>query len=229
MNIVSVLEHAHGKLLKVHNDYLIFRPGTLPLLLEIASLSQESQPLIFLGNGSLKNEKTIYLNSFDEFMNSVSFWCTFAGGFCIWKSDYSKHREIKINRMFPHTSLLFANFSKSSFWVDNSLFFDNHPIKAKGGYNVFNVFAVQFLDLIIECKAKKIISEITFKKIKRDLFFNFLVRWYCTMFFQQSTFTFDTRDARKSITTYYSTFEYFLLIFLARLRSVGYFALRFLN
>jgi len=214
MNIITVLNLARGELLKVINDYTIFNNNTLETLLLLVESNIETKPQIFLGNGILKSKSKRYCFSFDRFLSIISYWCTFVGGYCVWKEDFNLIKYKAVNEMFPHTSLLFLLTNKKKYLIDNKILFTNQELKTKGGYNLFNVFSVQFFDMLVSIKNKGCITEITFKKIKKDMFYHFFIVWYYKLVIKKSNqFHFEYKDIKKYFNVHYSFFDYIKLCF----------------
>ena len=222
MNIISVLGLARGKLCKVVNDYLVLNKGTLNRLVTLAEEHNAEDTFFFFANGFVKGKKDTQVDSFDKFIDKISYWCTFVGGFCIWKKDFDLLKDCEINKMFPHTSLLFQMVSKKKYIIIHGVFFENQKVEKKGGYDLFNVFAVQFLNMLSSLKDNSLISPITFKHIKRDLFYNFLVMWYYKLLFDKdNAFSFEFKNIKKDIQTYYSYWDYIKLCVLGRMYFIN--------
>ncbi|RXM42306.1 hypothetical protein [Flavobacterium sp. YO12] len=113
--------------------------------------------------------------------------------------------------MFPHTSLLMMQHSKQKFAIVDKMYFVNQEVSKKGGYNLFRVFAVDYLNIMKLAESNKIISEITFEKIKQDLFSDFLVSWYCNTKICKNNYTFSLDKIGESLCVYYGKTGFYKL------------------
>jgi glycosyltransferase involved in cell wall biosynthesis len=227
LNILSVLNMANGEFCKVVNDYTTFNKDTLKNLISIVEENIEHKPQIFFGQGFLKYKQES-CSSFDIFLSKVSYWCTYVACFSIWKSDFDVIKDQQCNKMFPHTSLLFLLNKKNKYLINNNCQFSNLDLKSKGGYDLFEVFGVQFLNMVEAEKNKGYVSNNTFTYIKKDLFYNFFIVWYYTLEISKNVrFHFDHKDIKKSFSVHYSPHEYTLLCILGYLHIFVIFSKKF--
>jgi len=219
LNIISALELGKGMLLKLQNDYSEFKNGSLIKLLEIIRNYKKTKPLLFFGNLSLKNIQVKEYKSFDEFIYELSYYSTWSTSFSIWNSDFHYCTDINVNTMFPHTSLLFEQNQKDLYVINNEELFSNQNISKKGGYNLFNTFAVVYLKMLEDIYNENLISIKTFNHIKSDLYYNFLIDWYYKTKIQKNEYTFDLLEIKKSMNVYYSSMAYTKMIVLAYMQA----------
>lgn len=219
LNSMNALKIGKGLLLKLHNDYTTLNKGALVEMISFVKEVVTLKPLIFFSNFELRNNKITACNSFDTFSYEVSFLNTWSTCFAIWKEDFDKQSKMPVNQIFPHTSLLLAQHQKSSFIVNDTLLFGNQDIPKKGGYNLFEAFACQYLEMMEGCLRENQITEHTFKHIKQDLFKNFLVPWYYNTKIATNQYTFNLSGIEASIKKYYSETHYYLMILEAYKRA----------
>ncbi len=135
----------------------------------------------------------MYTN-FDSFLYEISYFSTWSTAFGIWKADFNSmmKKEIELDKMFPHTSLLFSMYEKNEFIVDNSMYFDNQDVGKKGGYNLPETFGTRYLGMCETLLNDGKISDRTYLKIKEGIL-NFIANWYVniTYFSEKYTFSFD--------------------------------------
>lgn len=214
MNILEALNNGTGQLLKLHNNYTkIDNPSSLISLIECVKVNEKNKPLIFFTNGNLKNCYTKLYSNYDKFIYDLSFWNTWAMGFSIWKEDFDKYKNSDLNPMFPHTSLLlYHENSNKCYLINNKIYFINQVVSNKGGYDLFKTFCVDYLGMIKMSLIKNKISKKTFNKIKRDLYFKFLIQWYYNTKRVKNDFTFVNVNIKKSITVFYSPIHYYMLV-----------------
>lgn len=216
LNSINALELGNGKLLKLHNNYTMFSMNSLEKLIAFTKDNLAQKPLIFFAQGELGSITIKSHDAFDDFLMDVSFWITWSSGFSIWKEDFLKLKDKEVNNMFPHTSLLLFQNKKEKYVINNFKYFNNQHIPGKGGYNLFNVFAVVFLNMVYALKSSRDIRHQTFEKIKHDLYY-FLIPWYYNTKIAKNDYTYDLTDIKSSVCTYYTELEYKKLVVLAYL------------
>lgn len=215
LNSFDVLKFGNGMFLKLHNNYTMFRKGSLKkMIIEIKENSIE-KPVLFYTNGLRQFGKAERFESYDAFMYRLSYFSSWSSGFGIWKEEFENIKNIvEINNYFPQTSLLLTQTQKSNYIINDVPLFDNQDIPKKGGYNIFKVFSVDYVSLIEDAYNRKEISKKTFKKIKTDLLLNYIsVRYFKTVIARMDNF--EKNDIKESIKIHYSTLMYYLMILTA--------------
>lgn len=230
LNSINALKLGSGKFLKLHNNYTLFSNQGLSKFVSFVKQEELLKPLIFFKSSGI--DKLRRYNSFDAFNSDLSFWSSWSSGFSIWKEDFSKISDIEVNKMFPHTSLFFSQYSKDSFVINDYVYFENQEVPKKGGYNLFRTFAVDYLGMIEQTMIKNYISIKTFEKIKEDLFFNFLTSWYYNTKISKNEYTFNLDNIRENLQIYYGRYSYPKMLFFSYLfavKKIGYFSLKFIK
>ena len=121
---------------------------------------------------------------------------------------------MEIDKYFPQTSLLLSQSYKHDFAIDDRSLFEDQHVPKKGGYNIFKVFSIDFLNLIHDACVHGTISEKTYKKIKRDLLYKYLsVRYFKTVIARLDNF--EHIGIKKNITVYYAKWQYILMLLVA--------------
>lgn len=218
LNSINALTMGNGQFLKLHNNYTMFTSEGLEKLVSFIKQEYDNKPVVFFKNSGKKG--IVFHNSFDEFCSDLSFWNSWSTGFSIWKTDFEDVVKVNLNAMFPHTSLLLLQSSKEKFLINDEIYFANQDVPKKGGYNLFRVFAVTYLEMMEEQKIKGSISGKSFEKIKKDLFFDFLIDWYCNTKLFKNEYTFDLKGIKESVSVYYGTKGYFKLKFLSQVHFI---------
>ncbi|MEO6524907.1 MAG: glycosyltransferase [Mucilaginibacter sp.] len=215
LNIMNALKIGNGNFLKLHNDYCEFCEDGLQQMVDLVKNSVKTQPVLFFPNGNVKINKIEGFDSFNGFMYSISFYSSWSSALGIWKTDFERIKNIDVEPMFPHASLLFALSDKPSYLVNNNVLVKYQEVNTKGGYNLFETFAVIYLGMIKGCLQKKQITLSTFQHIKSDLLINFLSLWYCKTKILANQYTFTLSGIKSSIKIYYSNMSYFSMVLLA--------------
>ncbi|OXA92186.1 glycosyltransferase family 2 protein [Flavobacterium hercynium] len=210
LNSINALKLGQGDFLKLHNNYTAFTDQGLTQLMAFIKGEYVMKPLVFftnLGKDSLKK-----YNSFDEFNSELSFWNSWSSGFSIWKKDFDKISNVEVNKMFPHTSLFLLQYSKKSYIKNDVVYFNNQEVSKKGGYDLFKTFAVDYLRMIEQATLEGNLSNETFNKIKKDLYFDFLISWYQNTKILKNDYTFQLDNIKESLAVYYSKNSYYKLV-----------------
>lgn len=215
LNSLYVLKFGNGHLLKLHNNYTQLKQGSLKLIIEDAKKNIDEKPLIFYTDGLKQSGRIERFHSFDNFMYHLSYFSSWSTGFSIWKEDLDKFADyIEINNYFPQTSLLLAQTKKSTYIINDLSLFYNQKVPKKGGYNIFKVFAVDYIKLIEESFQKKAITKNSFEKIKKELLLKYLsVRYFKTVLMKMDNF--EKSNIKNNIEIYYSHIDYYMMVFFA--------------
>ena len=179
-NSIESLKMGTGKYLKLHNNYTKFQNGNFEKFLKTIAGNEESKAVMFFTFGSIKQDsECIKYDSFDSFLDAISYYSTWSTSFGIWKPDFDNvmAQNIGLDKMFPHTSLLFGLCDKGEFVVDNTRYFDNQDVGKKGGYNLPETFGTRYLGMCQKLVSESKITEQTFQKIKSDIL-QFIAEWY---------------------------------------------------
>lgn len=203
LNSINALTMGKGQFLKLHNNYTMFTSDGLEKFVSFIKQEYIIKPVVFFKNSG-KNGIRNY-DSFDLFCSDLSFWNSWSTGFSIWKTDFDNIIKNNLNSMFPHTSLLLLQYSKEKFLINDEIYFTNQDVPKKGGYNLFRVFAVTYLEMMEEQKINGNLSFKSFEKIKKNLFYDFLINWYCNTKLFKNEYTFDLEGIEKSMSVYYGT------------------------
>ena len=150
MNSTEALKYGNGLFIKLHNDYSMFKEGSLQKLIDQVKSNIEEKPLIFY---SLRGKKVNqFYSDFDSFMRDINYLSTWSTSFAIWKEDLDHilDEDINPNYMYPHTTIMFNEHYKKSFLVDDYVYFENVEPKKKGGYNLVDNFVRIYLTMVEE-------------------------------------------------------------------------------
>lgn len=214
-NSFYALSYGKGEYLKLNNNYTMFRRGTLKLLISQLKKMKATQTQVIYTNGLRQKKTFIQYNSFDDYMFGLSYFSSWSAGYGMWKDDFDRVKDyVELDKYFPQTSLLLSQDYKKSFALDDRVLFEDQHVPKKGGYNIFKVFSVDFVSLIMGAYSSRKISERTYKKIKSDLLYQYLsVRYFKTVIARLDNF--EHTNIRQSITTNYSLFQYYFMLLVA--------------
>jgi acetyltransferase-like isoleucine patch superfamily enzyme len=154
-NFERVLRQARGQFRKLQNDSFGIQTGLLECLVRILSSLQETKPVIFLVNEEPKSDEETLRHSYsiDEFLNAVSFKCTWIGGFGIWAddlaklTDFSRAKDLKLAQT---DALLRMVAQKRHAVILKELIQPCFLSGRKSGYNIAEVFGANYLSILKE-------------------------------------------------------------------------------
>lgn len=214
LNLITALKLGEGAYLKLHNDYSLFNEGALALMIKQLQVCIDEKPMLIFTSESVKLN-SFEFNTFNELLFNLSFHSTWANIFGVWKDDFERLKNLEKEPMFPHTSILFAITEKSSYRVNNQPLFRNQEVLIKGGYNLFHVFGVIYINMLVELYNSGKITLKTLNHIKSDMLYNFFVPWYSQTKILPNSYTFALSELKKSMRTHYSAAAYLQIQYLA--------------
>ena len=210
-NIVENFKLAKGDYMIKLNHRCILHQGMIEYIIEQAEKYYEEKPLMFFSNGNVKLGTIQEYSSFDAFMYDFSYWSSLSEGLFFWKEDLLRIPEIKFAKMSPNVSLMFDSHNKSKFVLIDTTICHDQEASGKYGYDLFDTFAVLYLDLINEQRIEGFISKRTFIKIKND-FLRHLSNIYLSMRYYGEFENYSLDGMKESLSIYFSSSEYSKLI-----------------
>lgn len=164
-NSFFALSYGKGDYLKLNNNYTMFRKGSLRILIEQLKSLKHNKCQVIYTNGLRKIKDVAYYDTFDSYMSGLSYFCSWSAGYGMWREDFERVKNnVEIDKYFPQTSLLLSQSYKHDFAIDDRSLFEDQHVPKKGGYNIFKVFSVDFLNLIHGAYDYGTISEKTYKQ-----------------------------------------------------------------
>lgn len=172
LNEIESYKRASGQLIKFVNHRTMLVEGALEKLIAYVKNNVDKKPITYFANGVLKIDKSIHTyDSFDLFVRNLSYWSSWSTGMAIWKEDFDNIPEDTIyNELFPHTTVLFRERQRQSYVIDNTVIMDELPTGkiAKGRYDLFGAFAVEYPAIICDLLRDGSIKSETFLSVKKD-------------------------------------------------------------
>ena len=204
-NSIESLKLGCGKYLKLHNNYSKFKENSFQEFINSVLRYETEKPVLFFSFGAINNSsEQKKFSTFDSFLNEISYFSTWSTSFGIWKEDFDAlmSKNFDFDKMFPHTSLLFALWDKKDFVVDNALYFDNQDVGKKGGYNLPETFGTRYLGMCHNLLADGKIGEQTYQKIKNGIL-QFIADWYVNVTYFGNKYKFSFENWEKTIIDLY--------------------------
>ena len=216
-NIIENFVQAKGDFMIKINHRCLMQKGSIEKIYQIGCEYIDKKPLIFLSNGNLQKGSRMEFNSFDGFLQELSYWSSLSEGLFFWKEDITKVPEIKVAPMSRNVSLMFNSKTKDAFVIDDFKFGDAQDSTGKYGYDVFYTFAVLYLDLVNQVRIEGYLSRDGFIKIKKDL-----SKWFRGIYLDMDVLgnngNYVLKDIKQDLSVYYTKDVYYRMIIGAWLR-----------
>lgn len=183
-NFEQALRQGQGTFLKLANDSLNWIPGSMEKMVRLVEMTLPVKPVLFFLNQSRPTEEAITaVNGVDSFLQTVSFYITWIGGFGIWKNqlnemnDFSRHSTLKLTQ--ADAVLRLMNNSDTGY-VCNLPMFQVLTTTPKGGYDIAEVFGRNYLALLRQFNTQ--ITASTMSMLKKDVLEKHIFPFYCSDF-----------------------------------------------
>ena len=204
-NFEKVLSLGKGCYLKLNNDTLIHRDGSLSKMIGQIKKEISTKPVIFFSNGLLGNKTEFLGCGLNDFISTVSFNTTWIALFGIWKEDFEKHSSFS---KFSHlrlvqTDVLFYLINlKKKYVINNQLIFvSNDPVK-KGGYDLITVFLDNYNFLLSRELSSGNISSQAYKEELRNLLLRFFPYWLTNISIESNQYSFQLNSPFQRINSF---------------------------
>jgi abequosyltransferase len=209
-NFTIVTSYANGKYVKIFNDTFSFKEFKLGWFLDkIIQHENDNKNLFFYPKSFSKRIESIQINSINDLFKHCSFHTTWSISTGFWKHDF----ELIINKN-KYTDLLFPQLEWMYRIVENGkptlIYFEDLfeivvPPK-KGGYNVFNTFVNDYLEIV----KKEKINLFNYEIEKYRLCRYFVYPWMITLLIiDKQDYSFQTKGVYKLLIKKYWYEPYF--------------------
>ena len=211
LNLVTSLKEGRGMFCKMINHRSVLEHGTIEEMIELVNRYKDSQPIVYCSDGNVKGAEIIECRNMDQFIANLSYWASWSAGIGFWRKDIEKIDSVELDTMFPNASLLLNLRKESRYVIWNKKYEQMGDDAGKGGYDLFDTFAVHFLDIIKGLLVDDRISQQTFNVVKNDLF-GFLTVLYKNEAILPTKHTFILKDIKNSMQVYYGTSGYYRMV-----------------
>lgn len=215
MNSYHALLYGNGMFLKLHNSQELFNQDSLKILIDTVKNNTKEKPLLFFTSGLLEKGNIFVEDNFENFINSTSYLSSWSNAFGIWKEDFDIVKDnVKLNKLFPHTSLLFTQYYKKKYIVNDQVLFTTQFVKKRGGHNKFRAFTIEYPSILDEAVSNKNISKKTFNKIINELMYGFLpLLFFNVKIIKRETFS--SEGFKENIKKYFPKNALYIVIILS--------------
>lgn len=221
-NFPRCLLRGNGILRKLSNDTLLFKRGSLKFLCDAVQKYRKSRPILFFGNGNLKNmkgEKKKQTHTLNNFLFNVSFISTWIGAFSLWEEDCE---DLISSEKACDTSLwqvweLFHLLQKDrSAVLYNESIVDVQLVHKKNvDYGIFKVFYHNFLGIVKPFVKNQVITRECFDYLEKELLFDFFMEYTLKWELQHNEYQFaGSENLKAAVWNQYRTRPYFRIFIL---------------
>jgi abequosyltransferase len=216
-NFAKVLSLGKGLYLKLMNDTISMKKGTLKSIINILSLEKnEMKPTFFYQNiNFLHSNEIVLCSNLNELVSNVSFYIGWIANFGIWRKDLEsiENKDRLTHLQFTVVDLTIRIITRNTY---NTIHFADYynvaDLNSKGGYNVFQTFGIKYLSLYEEYLKVGKLRKKTYNTEKYRLFRYFLIPWFQILVIQKDKrFVFNKENAVKILLENYRYNPYFYL------------------
>ncbi|MFA9215711.1 MAG: glycosyltransferase [Sphingomonadaceae bacterium] len=181
-NFAAALSHGRGQFLKLHNDNLQYRNGSVAEMLKVIKATAFEQPVIFFTNGNMGAGQAIETqSSLSDFVRRVSYFATWIGGFGIWRSQFAAMpdfgRAAKLQLVQADVLFRLMAAGKRAI-VLYEQYFVGMAVPKKGGYNIAQVFGQNYLSLLKPYVAAGLLERAVYEAEKKAILLNHIIPYY---------------------------------------------------
>lgn len=174
-NFLRCMQRASGKYILLLGDDDVLNPGSMKFLLDI--LRGKDYGLVHVHQFNDVNEEIIEYNDVEAFYKKISYWFTFVSGSIFRKDVVDK--VLPDNYLGTHLLQLpyfikSAQIEKNNLLINRALLKIGLDGKSNGGYNFYEVFVQNYLNIWHEFLEEGDISAKCFEAIKKDIYINFI-------------------------------------------------------
>lgn len=217
LNLVACLKEGRGLFCKMINHRSILISGSIEKMVALVEKYSKKQPIIYCVSGHINKPEIVECKNTDEFVQNISYWCSWSAGIGFWQKDIQNIDKVVLNHMFPNASLLFDIRKESEYVIWNFKYQIMKDDVGKGGYDFFDTFAVVLLDIMSSLRIKRRITKTTFVEFKSALF-DYLCTFYYSDVVCPTKRTYIIDNVLESMKVYYSNYDYRKMLFLCYLR-----------
>lgn len=181
-NFEAALRMGRGNYLKLHNDNLMILDGSLTELVKVYTAVAVEKPVVFFTNGNMFAGNALEaLNTLSEFVAKVSYFCTWIGGFGMWREEFEAMpdfgRNVHLKLVQTDVTLRLLAMGKRAI-VLYGAYFAGQDIGRKSGYNIAEVFGNNYLSLMKPYVESGQLDRAVYEAEKRRLLLNHIIPYY---------------------------------------------------
>lgn len=219
-NQLEALKLASGQYLKLINHRSTMCDGSIVEMLDIVKKNIEEKPVIYFSNGV--RDKNYFFDNFNDFVCKLGIFASWTTGVGIWKSDYDNLPvDMKIDKISPHSCILFANRNKKSYKIYNYIFCKEieSDHSKKGKYDLFKAFGVEEIAITQNLYIDGDITATTLKTVKNE-YKNFVAGLYLDFVIRRKPCSYDLNGFNDAMGIYFNKYCIILLAYFTLLKRV---------
>jgi glycosyltransferase involved in cell wall biosynthesis len=184
-NFPTSFSFGKGKLLKLCNDTLIYKEGSLKLFCENVEKYIDDKPMLYFSNGNKDVDFKQGELNFEQFMLAVTYWSTWIGSFSWWKCDFDNmgaDNESASTHLWQVNQICRIMSTKNKAVIIPDPFCTTQTVQKKDiSYGIYQVFYENFLGIInayTDSTQNTIKIPIAcYDQLKKDLLLKFFPSW----------------------------------------------------
>ena len=213
LNFSLAFQRATGVLRKLINDTVIYKPGSIKKMLELAmSNCAERSQLYFLNSGKL-DTMTKKASDLEEYIDILGYNITWIGSLAIWEEDCSdlhifmENADTKLGQV----PFLINEFLKhgSAIIIDEPLMDSVIPEKKDISYGLYKVFYKTLLGFIKPYMDNGVISNKCYENVRKRLLLEFFVEWIVNYKLNTGRYVFSDENLKELVENEYRSEPYF--------------------
>ena len=216
-NFGMALSYGSGQFLKLNNDTLLHHDGSLDKMIEVIIENSLKKNVLFFLNKNLVIEDNLNCKNLDEFIEKISFWSGWIGGFGIWKidflaiNDFNRYSHLKLPQLYVIIRLI--NSGKSVLVYNDQLYSSQVPV-SKGGYDLLEIFLDNYFFILLEQVNSKKLSKNVFQLEKNKILLQFIRPWLVEIKLNSSKYHFTYNNQFCKIYSHYKSDLPVFLVFM---------------
>lgn len=213
-NFPLVFQRAKGKLRKLTNDTIIYKPGAIQYMLNAIKENINVKPQIyFLNREDVINSKMKYTD-LEEYIGDLGYLLTWIGSVAIWEEDVDDLNTFIYNTdsHLAQVPYLLEHFEKhhGAIVYPQSIMGGLSPKRKNLTYGLYQVFYVNFLGFIKPYMEQGKISSECYEKVRKGLLMDFFCQWIVNWEKNKDLFRFsESENLRDLVENEYRNDPYF--------------------
>jgi glycosyltransferase involved in cell wall biosynthesis len=230
LNFEKALSLGSGDFLKLNNDTLVHKDGSLEEILKNIQQNINEKPVLYYANGLIKNYKDLLCNDLNSFISRTSFNTTWIGAFGIWREDYLDFTDFNraATSQLVQVDVLFRMIAKGkNILINNNILMQSIQPEKKGGYNIFKIFVENYLNILESNYKAGLVNYSTLYNEKSKLMIHLIVPWYLNLLSNKSNLGFVHEKSFSIIFNKYKYHPYLLIGILYYFLRIPYHFIKF--
>lgn len=197
-NFIKCMQWASGKYIWLLGDDDLLKDGAISYILDL--IRNGDYGLIHLSVLKNKNNlpETQEYSDCDDFWKAVSFWVTFMSGSIFLKEAVplieNYERYIPTHLLQVPFYLMSSSLRKKNLFVRKDVMQNGLDASGNGGYNFYQVFVENYLNIWFEFSNKGIVTPKTLEFLKKNIYVNFIAGFNYTLLIRRRNVKYESVD-----------------------------------